>query len=197
MYTYLIGWSNYNKYYYGVRFAKDVNPEELWVDYFTSSKHVKKFRQEVGEPDIIEVRKIFDSSEKARAWEHKVLRRLKVIKNNKWLNKTDNCSIDPELALNGARSIPNQETRKKMKKAHEGKRLSEETKAKISVSRMGQPSGFKRHTTESKKKLSEIGKTKTGEMNSFYGKQHSEETKRKISETKKRQFESQKAVFHK
>lgn len=30
MYTYLIGWSSHNKFYYGVRYAKGSNPNELW-----------------------------------------------------------------------------------------------------------------------------------------------------------------------
>ena len=63
-YTYLIGWSHLNTYYYGVRFAnnnKDIaNPDELWVTYFTSSKYVSEFRELNGEPDIVEVRKTFN-----------------------------------------------------------------------------------------------------------------------------------------
>jgi len=42
-YTYLIGWTSTNKYYYGVRFAKNCNPSELFITYFTSSKHVKNY----------------------------------------------------------------------------------------------------------------------------------------------------------
>lgn len=92
-YTYLIGWSEHRKYYYGVRFAKNAQPEDLWISYFTSSKHVKKFAKEHGTPDIIEIRKIFDDVQEARNWEHKVLRRLKVKNNDIWLNKTDNISM--------------------------------------------------------------------------------------------------------
>ena len=42
-YTYIIGWSSLNKWYYGVRYAKNCKPEDLWKTYFTSSKHVKEF----------------------------------------------------------------------------------------------------------------------------------------------------------
>ena len=93
MYTYLIGWSKLNKFYYGVRYSKKANPSELWVSYFTSSKHVKDFRKKHGEPDVIQVRKVFDEKKKAQLWEHKVLRRLNCAKSHKWLNKTDNMSI--------------------------------------------------------------------------------------------------------
>ena len=48
--------------------------------------------KEVGLPDVIQVRKVFDDKEKARSWEHRVLRRLRVRTNDKWLNKTDNKS---------------------------------------------------------------------------------------------------------
>ena len=88
-FTYLIGWSQENKFYYGVRYAKNCNPSDLWTKYFTSSKYVMEFRQQYGEPDIIQVRKTFNNKEKARMWEEKVLRRIKIKSDTKWLNKTD------------------------------------------------------------------------------------------------------------
>jgi hypothetical protein len=93
MYTYLIGWTKLNKFYYGVRYSKKSTTEELWITYFTSSKHVKDFRIENGEPDIIQIRKVFNDKQKAQLWEHKVLKRLNCAKSEKWLNKTDNISI--------------------------------------------------------------------------------------------------------
>lgn len=89
-YTYLIGWSHLNKWYYGVRYAKRCHPTELWVTYFTSSKHVKLFRKKHGEPDIIQVRETFDDHIKALSWEEKVLRRMNVARESKWLNVTHN-----------------------------------------------------------------------------------------------------------
>ncbi|MDD5149784.1 MAG: hypothetical protein PHC28_04800 [Flavobacterium sp.] len=85
-YTYLIGWSKLNKWYYGVRYGKNCNPNDLWKTYFTSSKLVKKFRDEFGEPDIIEIRRTFDCPVKATNWELKVLHRLKVVSNIKFIN---------------------------------------------------------------------------------------------------------------
>lgn len=92
-YTYLIGWSDLNLYYYGVRFAKDCSPNDLFKTYFTSSKRVKKTILEYGNPDIIQIRRTFKDAKNARIWEHKVLKRLKVINNPKWLNLTDNICI--------------------------------------------------------------------------------------------------------
>lgn len=43
----------------------------------------------------------------------------------------------------------------------------------------------KSHTTETKIKLSEIGKTKIGKLNSFYNKKHSTDSLRKMSDIKK------------
>jgi hypothetical protein len=89
-YTYLIGWSSVGKYYYGVRYAKDCNPEDLWVSYFTSSKLVKEYRKKIGEPDIIKVRKIFKTAENAIEWERKVILRMNMLYEDKWLNM--NCA---------------------------------------------------------------------------------------------------------
>lgn len=85
-YTYLIGWSQLNKYYYGVRFAKGCSPREFWIKYKTSSKIVKEFVNNYGEPDIISIRKTFSTPEKAIRWEEKVLRKMNVLHDDKWLN---------------------------------------------------------------------------------------------------------------
>lgn len=85
-YTYLIGWSEINKWYYGVRFAKNCDPSDLWVTYFTSSKRVKFFREKFGEPNVREIRKVFLTAEAAVSWEKKVLRRTKAFHSDKWLN---------------------------------------------------------------------------------------------------------------
>ncbi|MFA6198969.1 MAG: hypothetical protein WC679_01020 [Bacteroidales bacterium] len=86
-YTYLIGWTSLNKFYYGVRYSKNCNPSDLWKTYFTSSKYVKQFRENFGEPDIIKVRRRFETKEQAFYWEYKVMRRMNVVKSDKWLNK--------------------------------------------------------------------------------------------------------------
>lgn len=98
-YTYLIGWSDHNKYYYGVRYAKDCHPSDLWSSYFTSSNRVKDFREEYGEPDIVQVRKTFDNKEKAIDWEYCVLRRMRVSKRNDFLNINSNPAVKFDVRI--------------------------------------------------------------------------------------------------
>lgn len=96
-YTYLIGWSKINKWYYGVRTAKKskciyesgCHPDDLWNVYFTSSPSVEQFRKQYGEPDIIQIRKTFSSKDEAQNWESSVLQRIGAKHNDKWLNKHD------------------------------------------------------------------------------------------------------------
>ena len=97
-YTYLIGWSDLDQWYYGVRFAKNCDPSDLWTKYFTSSKYVALLREEHGEPDIVQVRKTFINSDQARAWELKVLQRMNVVTESKWLNKSAGKAVCPILA---------------------------------------------------------------------------------------------------
>jgi hypothetical protein len=86
-YTYLIGWSSLNKWYYGVRWAKGCHPSDFWIKYFTSSVTVRQFVSQYGDPDIRMIRKIFDNKHTAMSWERRVLRRMKVMHEDKWLNK--------------------------------------------------------------------------------------------------------------
>lgn len=72
----------------GVRYARGCHPDDLWSKYFTSSSKVKTIRKNLGEPDVIEVRKEFDCKEKALEWEEKVLTRMGVLKDEKWLNSS-------------------------------------------------------------------------------------------------------------
>jgi hypothetical protein len=191
-YTYLIGWSDHNVYYYGVRYAKSCNPTELWSTYFTSSKYVKEFAAVNGAPDIIEIRKIFTNADKARLWEHKVLKRLKVNTNRRFLNQSDNVSISSEAALRGAKKKKSAETRRKMSIYQSSKKLSKETRLRISSTKTGVPFTQDQikyrkqvmNKPEVRNKLSEIGKTKVGAKNNFFGKVHSDSSKRAISESK-------------
>lgn len=132
-YTYLIGWSKLNKYYYGVRFSKKSNPKELWVSYFTSSKYVNEFVKKHGDPDVIRIRRIFKDREKAIVWEARVLTKMNVLNSERWLNKTNNKAIDPICAKHGW-SI---EARKKASLSHAGKKRSKSHKKAISDSLKG------------------------------------------------------------
>ena len=137
-YTYLIEWSTLGKRYYGVRYAKrkdrlyktGCHPDDLWVTYFTSSKVVEEYRKLYGEPDIVTIRKTFDSANEAIDWEDRVLSRLKVDNNESFLNITSK------------KAIPHWEDWPV--------ELIERTKRKFS----GRPSAFKgrAHSEESKEK---------------------------------------------
>lgn len=125
-YTYLIGWSDQQKFYYGVRFAKNCNPSDLWVKYFTSSEPVAEFRKEYGEPDIIQIRKTFNSKESAILWEQKVLIKINARYNPLFLNQA---CLKEHWCLNGG--VP----------WNKGKTgiYSEECRQKISNARIGKP----------------------------------------------------------
>lgn len=85
-YTYLIGWSFLNKFYYGRRTAKMCNPSDLWNGYYTSSKVVKEYRKIHGEPDIIQIRQTFCDPKKCARWESKVLEKIDAQHDDRYLN---------------------------------------------------------------------------------------------------------------
>lgn len=135
-YTYLIGWSEHNTWYYGVRFSTKAgclyesgcHPDELWTTYFTSSRYVKNFIDTYGNPDIIEIRKTFpEDAGKARNWEHKVLRRINAANRDDFLNKSDAISIPSQK---GVPKPPGHA--EKVGNYHRGKKLSLDTIAKMS-----------------------------------------------------------------
>jgi hypothetical protein len=85
-YTYLIGWSILDRWYYGVRYAKNCHPQEFWKNYYTSSLVVDEFRDRHGEPDIVEIRKTFTNAKDAISWEYNVLKKMNIVNNDRWLN---------------------------------------------------------------------------------------------------------------
>jgi hypothetical protein len=136
-YTYLIGWSQLNTWYYGVRYAKKANPKDFWTTYFTSSKLVKEFRIKHGEPDVRKIRKTFTSAEKALEWEQRLLRKADIVKKKEWLNQQIHGF---ETRFKGH----TKESRLKLSKAWNIRRLtpvSEETKAKMRKPKI-KPSDF-------------------------------------------------------
>ncbi len=161
-FTYLIGWSQLNRFYYGVRYGKNTHPNTLWKTYFTSSKTVHAMRIEYGEPDVIQIRKIFKNVQSARVWEFKVLRRLNAITNKKMINLTQAAGI-PICSFPGELN------------PMYGRKHSEETKNKIRQKALG-----RKRSVESKNKNIDRNK---GEKNPFYGKKHTPETLAKIAKT--------------
>lgn len=188
-YTYLIGWSKHNKFYYGRRTAKNCHPDEFWVKYFTSSKHVKQFRKEHGEPDIIQIRKIFPNNPTAcKIWESKFLKRVNAEHNETFLNakngdhKWDMTGMVAVRDIDGnIIRVPIDDPRyisgelnhvaKGVVAWNKGKTniYSEETRNKMSGATKNKK-GYK-HSEETKKKISDGNK----------GKKVSDETKLKLS----------------
>ena len=94
-FTYLIKHKLSGKVYYGVRYAKKCSPNDLWKTYFTSSDDIRMLIESDGK-DVFEfqVRKIFTDAKKAIQWEKKVLRRMKVIKRDDFINRNiPGCSM--------------------------------------------------------------------------------------------------------
>jgi hypothetical protein len=168
-YTYLIGWSDHNKFYYGLRHGIGCHPNELWKTYFTSSKYVKKFSQEYGDPDVIQIRKTFNCAKKARLWEHKVLRRINAKNKINFLNQTDNISISSEASKLGVETMKKMDVHpnKGIKKLH----LTEMNKQKV---------GSLNHMWKIGENHPHYGKRAKDAPN--YGKKQSEHQKQKASE---------------
>lgn len=164
-YTYLIGWSRLGIWYFGVRWASGCSPADLWSTYFTSSVAVKKFRNLNGEPDVVEIRRVFTSADTARMWEFKLLRRMKVTNDPKWLNRSIGGprfnagriqsveerqkrsraqlgskrppeAIEKTAASNRGR-VRSEECRAKISAAHKGRIVSEEWRSKIGCANKG------------------------------------------------------------
>lgn len=192
-YTYLIGWSSQQKYYYGVRYAKNCSPDDFWVKYFTSSDAVSAMRLIYGDPDIKQIRKIFSNKDQARAWETRVLKRMKVILREDFLNKND----APAPPINNR--VMTIETREKIGSSNRGKPKSEEHKQKIREARAKQINTRKGipASEETKQKIKDarakqiiteetrqkMSESRKGNKHWTYGKPRSEETKQKISNT--------------
>lgn len=151
-YTYLIGWSKLDKWYYGRRTAKKCHPSDFWVKYFTSSRHVKTFRELHGEPDVILIRKTFDTIEKCSSWESRVLTRLDAAKSEQWLNKSNAdckfCTAGKKLSADHIKKSADarrgrkhsEEHRMKISQGNMGRKFTEETRAKISAAHQGMKS---------------------------------------------------------
>lgn len=183
----------HNKWYYGVRYAKGCHPDELWKTYFTSSKHVKYFAMQYGAPDVIKIRKKFNSIDNARLWENRVLKKMKVINRNDFINKSNNISIAPMYG--NANTSKRLDVREKISsgiklwhKTHDnpmlGKTWSQDKKKEWSNKRKGTNNPYygHRHTHEN---IIFYSEQQLGEKNSFYGKTHSEEQKSKWSKQRK------------
>lgn len=158
-YTYLIGWSIHNLFYYGVEYKNSskgiANPTNLWTTYFTSSRTIHHLRAKHGEPDVIQIRKIFNTRQQAIAWEKKVLKRMKVLHDPKWLNSNVAGAVVLSLAT---RQLIAEKNRGKVKhSAAERARRSAQTRERNLLRGS--------HSEETKKKISQANKGKIKHKN--------------------------------
>jgi group I intron endonuclease len=194
-FTYCVTHIPSGKKYYGVRYKKNCRPQDLWEKYFTSSKIIKQLIESEGISSFyVEIRKVFTCKQKAIEWEHKVLRRLKVCQNEKWLNKSyGKAPSTAGFVYSEASRIKmsewqkgnknpmygkphSDETKNKISSTLKGRKRSEDTKRKISKSKKGKPfTGYNSQTPET------IEKRRV----SCTGKKRSEEQKQKMSEAAK------------
>lgn len=163
-YTYLIQHRPSGKVYYGFRSANQTEPiDDLWKRYFTSSPKVQQLIEETGVDSFdVEIRRVFETKTQASAWETKVLRRCRVLEDDRWINQNIAGYI-----------VPTEESRKKISDYHKDKPKTNEHKQKISKSQKGskRPWSTQNLPTDTK-----------GENNGMFGKHHSDEAKKKIGE---------------
>jgi hypothetical protein len=179
-YTYLIKHLPTNRVYYGVRAANKVEPEQdLWHHYFTSSSKVQQLLEETGRDSFeVEIRRVFETKEQAVAWETRVLRRCRVLEDDRWINQNVAGYI-----------VPTEESRKKISDFHKGKAKSEEHKEKIRQGNIG-----KKKPPRTAEYRALMSKLKSGPNNPMYGKGCSEERARKIGEANKGKVPTNKGV---
>lgn len=189
-YTYHLYHKLTNKHYYGVRWSKNCCPTELWVTYFSSSKKVKNLIKTYGKESFdFEIRKIFKSSDQAIQWEAKVLRRLKVLSNENWLNQNINGAIVYDIHPLKGKTRPEhiRQAISKARKESKGKYcwiFNEHSEKRILINDIDEflSSGwYKGRSKKMKDHFSNFAKTRTGDKNPFYGKKHTTENRKKHS----------------
>jgi len=127
-FTYCITFTITGQKYYGVRYAKNCHPSQLWTTYFTSSSIIKNLINLHGtDVFLYEIRKTFLSATDACNYEHKFLTKINAAKNPKWLN----------LSNSGGKFHCTPESSAKCGLKHRGKTMSVETREKISNSSKG------------------------------------------------------------
>jgi len=188
-FTYLIKHVPTNRYYYGVKYKKGCHPYDLWTKYFTSSKKVKGLIRRYGKKSFIfEIRKTFKTAQQAVNWEYKVLKRMKVIHRNDFLNQSDNQRVDSKLLS---------KIRKGKGNPMYGKKMTEEHKKKIKDTLVKRYKKLPHHTLGRKHTpafLRFLSKINKGKNNRMYGVKMSKESKKKMSIAKYKHWERIKAA---
>ena len=188
-FTYLVKHIPTNRYYYGVRFRKKCNPNDLWTKYFTSSKKVKGLIKRYEKKSFqFEIRKTFKTAQQAMAWEFKVVRRMKVVGRKDFLNQSDNKRIDPKLLSKMRKGKGNPMYGVKMSKEHK-KKIKNTLIRRYKI--MVHPSKGRKHTPAFLRFLSKLN---SGKNNPMYGKKLSKEARKKMSIAKYKHWRKVKAA---
>jgi len=200
-FTYRITFKLTGQHYYGVRTRRGCHPGELWTNYFTSSKKIKRLITEHGvDSFIFEIRKTFSDKASAIEWEHRVLKRLDVVNNEHWFNENIGGKYfvtKDHLTEEHRRNVSLAQTGKK-KKPH-----SEQGKRNISAARKGQPAHNKgKPMFEAQKKL--MSQIRSGTKSSdetrakisagLRGRVQSPETRAKMAEKRRLYWENKRAL---
>ena len=174
-YTYLIGWPEHNIWYYGVRYANGCDPSDLWNPYKTSSTHVSAFAAEHGDPPVRLIRRVFEDTMSARLWENRVLKRMKVVGNNIWLNKHDSMSPPINPLGNISMRKPENRAKAKLNNTGSGNPMFGKKQKQIICPHCGTAAGantYARWHGDNCPKINPGAFRPVGKNNPFFGKQH-------------------------
>jgi hypothetical protein len=129
-FTYCLTYLPTGQRYYGCRYGKDVHPSTLWTTYFTSSNLIKELIKKTGKDSFTyQIRKTFNDPRKCFEWEDKVLKRMKVANNPKWLNQNENTASDGVFR---AMKFRTKEHNQAISRSQKGRKLTDEHKTKLS-----------------------------------------------------------------
>jgi hypothetical protein len=143
---------------------------------------VQQLIEETGQDSFdVEIRRVFETKEQAVVWETRVLRRCKVLHDDRWINQNVAGYI-----------VPTEESRKKISDYHKDKPKTEEHKKNLSESQKGKPKLNSKNKTPEYRAL--MSKLKSGPNNPMYGKGCTEERARKIGEANKGKIPINKGV---
>ncbi len=117
------------QHYYGIRYRRGCQPQDLWTKYFSSSSLVKKLINQYGADSFDwQIRKTFDNPISALLWEHRLLTRINAAGRSDWLNRHNGGN-----RFRGP-TAHTEKTKQKISKSIKGTKKSDETKKKMSSS---------------------------------------------------------------
>jgi hypothetical protein len=162
-------------WYYGVRYANGCDPLDLWNPYTTSSKYVMEFAAKHGNPPIKQIRKIFNDATIARLWEERVLKRAKVVRSDKWLNRNDSMAPPINSFGNLAMRKPENRARAKINNTGSGNPMYGKKQKQLTCSHCGTTAGantYSRWHGNNCLVINPDAFRPIGKNNPFFGKHH-------------------------